>query len=90
MSAKKNKVQKKLDPRVETLFSYRVRLGLTLKAVSERTRLSIDTIRRIERGEGVSDRSRILLQDGLDLSEKQVDAMLRFTRTKNFRRKRKR
>ncbi|MCZ7649153.1 MAG: helix-turn-helix domain-containing protein [Planctomycetota bacterium] len=65
------------DPRSD-LITYRIRLGLTLRELSNRTGLSPATLYRLERGLiKATPRSRIRLQDGLGLSTEQVDFLLR-------------
>ncbi|MBI3830741.1 MAG: helix-turn-helix transcriptional regulator [Planctomycetes bacterium] len=71
MAANKNP-----DTRTD-LITYRIRLGLTLREMGKRTGLSPATLHRLERGViSATPRSRVRLQDGLDLTSEQVEYLL--------------
>ncbi|MCZ7648793.1 MAG: helix-turn-helix domain-containing protein [Planctomycetota bacterium] len=58
------------------LVTYRVRKGLTLRQLSELTGLSPATLHRIEqRKSSLTPRSRILLQQGLQLSVEEFERL---------------
>ncbi len=67
------------------LITYRIRLGLTLREMSNKTGLSPATLHRLERGiVKPTPRSRVRLQDAFDLSPEQVDGLLNRSRVKHY------
>lgn len=66
-----------MDGRTRKLMYFRIRKGMTLQDLSEKTGLSTATLHRLERGLArVSARSRIKLMEGLKLGGEEVDDLL--------------
>jgi len=67
-----------IDPvRCEDFMSYRIRLGFTLRQMSERTGLSPATLHRLERRKiKATPRSRVRLQESLDLTQVALNHLL--------------
>lgn len=76
-------VQDQAFPNPHTdLLTFRIRLGLTLRDMSEKTGLSPATLHRLERGiTKPTSRSRVRLQDAFDLTPEQVDGLLSRSRS---------
>jgi len=78
----------------ETLQTYRIRAGMTLRALSKITNLSAATLYRVETGKfPATIRFKILLQDGLGITARRVENLLRpikLMRTQKKKKKRKR
>ena len=72
----------------EDLMMYRIRQGMTLREMADKTGLSAATLHRLERGTILaSPRSRVLLQDRLNLSLERVNALLEASQMVNRRAK---
>ncbi|MCW8132114.1 MAG: helix-turn-helix transcriptional regulator [Planctomycetota bacterium] len=74
-----------MDGRTRKLMYFRIRKGMTLQDLSEKTGLSTATLHRLERGLArVSARSKIKLMEGLKLTVEEVDDLLNKSAQEGF------